>query len=500
MKRFLTLALAGALVLGVGSVAYANVCAFDPAPAATLLFPFVSYNYDAGANGYNTLMAITNVSADAQIAHVTLWTDYSTAILDWNILLTGYDVVTFDIRTILENGQLPITVSDPLDPDYISGGGVFSDGPWSENNELVEADIPIPFPDPPLPEETDTLNCLPSAEAYPGRFRDEQIDEFILGFFQEWLTASQAGVNYFNDCTGSLDDNYQIPGTWWTDRGVSDDTWMYITVDVVDVCRKSFPDSPTYFVDPASGGEALPDNVLIGDVIWVDRFNRFSEIDNAVHLEADTAIGAVATTNLVDPRFPVTFYSRYSNPNDVSDYREPLPTAWAMRYTYGTLGDGTVLKTYIRAFKTTVGANLDDLIVVGFLPPDELVSLNCVAYTLYAWDDDEQVISAESADPWSRPGTAAVVVENLLPLETQEVDAEQFTTVDNSGWFLFVWPWSNVQDPAIALHYQTWMGVKYVAEGLYSGFRSGAVMANWNCFDDQILPDLGVNYDYVSGF
>ena len=47
---------------------------------------------------------------------------------------------------------------------------------------------------------------------------------------------------------------------------------------------------------------------------------------------------------------------------------------------------------------------------------------------------------------------------------------------------------------------QTWMGVKYVAEGLYSGFRPGAVMANWNCFDDQILPDLGVNYDYVSGF
>lgn len=167
MKRFLTLALAGALVLGVGSVAYANVCAFDPAPAATLLFPFVSYNYDAGSNGYNTLMAITNVSADAQIAHVTVWTDYSTAILDFNILLTGYDVVTFDIRNILENGQLPVTVND----DY--AGGIFSDGPWSENNEIVAGSIPIPFPNPPDPEATDTLNCLPTDEAYPGRFATE---------------------------------------------------------------------------------------------------------------------------------------------------------------------------------------------------------------------------------------------------------------------------------------------------------------------------------------
>jgi hypothetical protein len=490
MKRFLTLALAGALVLGVGSVAYANVCAFDPAPAATLLFPFVSYNYDAGSNGYNTLMAITNVSADAQIAHVTVWTDYSTAILDFNILLTGYDVVTFDIRNILENGQLPVTVND----DY--AGGIFSDGPWSENNEIVSGSIPIPFPNPPDPEATDTLNCLPTDEAYPGRFATEQIDEFILGFFEEWLTASQAGANYFDDC-GAVLDPYQIPGTWWTDRALGDDTWMYITVDVVDVCRKSFPDSPTYFVDPASGGEALPDNVLIGDVAWVDAFNRFSEIDNAVHLEADTSIASVASTNLVDPRFPITFYSRYANPNDVSDYREPLPTAWAMRYQYGALPGGTVLKTYVRAFKTTVGANLDDLIVDGFLPPDALISLNCVAYTVYAWDDDEAVLSAESRDPWSRPGTAAVVVENLLPLETQEVDAEQFSTVDTSGWFLFVWPWSNLQDPTIALHYQTWMGVKYTAEGLYSGFRPGAVMANYNCFDDQILPDLGVNYNYV---
>ena len=35
MRKFFTLALVGALALGVSSVAYANFCAFDPVPAAT---------------------------------------------------------------------------------------------------------------------------------------------------------------------------------------------------------------------------------------------------------------------------------------------------------------------------------------------------------------------------------------------------------------------------------------------------------------------------------
>jgi hypothetical protein len=113
MKRFLTLALMGAVMLGAGSVAYANVCAFDPVPAATLLFPFVTYNYDLGDTGYNTLFAITNVSNEATIVHVTLWTDFTVAILDFNILLTGYDVQTVSIRDILRDGRLPITRSKP---------------------------------------------------------------------------------------------------------------------------------------------------------------------------------------------------------------------------------------------------------------------------------------------------------------------------------------------------------------------------------------------------
>ena len=83
MKRFLTMALAGVLALGLGSAAYAVECALDNVPASTLLFPFVTYDYETGFiggtdnSGQTTLFAITNVSSEAQIVHVTLWSDLS---------------------------------------------------------------------------------------------------------------------------------------------------------------------------------------------------------------------------------------------------------------------------------------------------------------------------------------------------------------------------------------------------------------------------------------
>ena len=68
MKRFLTMALAGVLALGLGSAANAVECALDVVPASTLLFPFVEYDYAQGAidnDGQTTLFAITNVSSEA---------------------------------------------------------------------------------------------------------------------------------------------------------------------------------------------------------------------------------------------------------------------------------------------------------------------------------------------------------------------------------------------------------------------------------------------------
>jgi hypothetical protein len=272
MKRFLTLALVGALVLGVSSVVYANVCAFDAAPAATLLFPFVTYNYDLGFDGYNTLFAITNVSSEATIAHVTVWTDFSVAILDFNILLTGYDVQTLSIRDILKDGKLPVTTI----AGHTTQEGINDDGPISESNSILPWDFTQPLDE---PEATSVLSadarCTTGDSAYPGRYATP-IPPQILELFKGWLQSSQTATWKHSDFCSFGGAYTLLPAAWMYERTTADDTWMYITVDVVETCNKTFPDEIGYWL-PAPGGEARYDNILIGDVIWLNDTERLSE-------------------------------------------------------------------------------------------------------------------------------------------------------------------------------------------------------------------------------
>jgi hypothetical protein len=534
MKKFLTITLASVLLLAGGSVAYANICAFDPVPAATLLFPFVAYNYTEEADGVNTLFAITNVSAEAQIVHITLWTDYSIPVLDWNVVLTGYDVYTFDIRTILKDGMIMPSYT----MKHTTDEGVIDQGPVSHTNPLLDpggpnwdgpADVLRPDGQPndsglAWPESTyvfdNAMNggCDPDDDAYPGDFADLVIDDTILLFFQQMLQASQIVNDGYNNCAGGADFPL-LQTNWWDNRDELDDTWAYITADVVNTCNKAFPDSDEYWNDYAEY-----DNVLIGDVIWADQNDNYSEVSNAVHIEASEYLYDVTTPgpNLGDAQ--ISFYARYSQtPNTTWDYREPLPTAWAFRYVNfagdDALGDGSELMTYIRAFKAhtstsfTVIPDLKATLDALNSQATNLASYNCMAYTYYVWDEEENIDIVPTDDPpySGGPEVERGVVPNFLPLETQEVNADHFNLVDNAGWLLFVWPWSNYADYKIAgplfeddLYYQTWMGVKYVTVrpdgGGYSGAKDGAVMANYNCFEDQrLLFDLGIDFPYVDG-
>jgi hypothetical protein len=517
MRKSLIAATVGVLLLVGGGVANANICAFDTVPAATLLFPFVAYNYTDGADGVNTLFAITNVSSDAQIVHITLWTDYSIPVLDWNVLLTGYDVYTFDIRSILKDGMIVPTYTDIHRDDE----GVLDQGPVSNSNPLVDPNWDGPWDVPGndtgmgWPESTYVFDdaqsgaCDPDDEAYPGKFATLVIDEGILGFFQNMLQASQMYNDGYNNCSGGADFHLN-QSNWWDDRDTLDDTWAYITADVVNRCNKAFPDEEVYWEQYAEN-----QNVLIGDVIWTDLENNYSEVQNAVHIEASDNLGNVTTPG--PNGWNISFYGRYSNAFDLTDYREPLPTAWAFRYINrvgdDALGDGSELMTYIRAFK----AHTDDFYTIV---PDlhahldalnsqatSLVSYNCLAYTYYVWDEEENIDVVPVDDPpySGGPEEDRGVVPNFLPLETQEVNADHFNLVDTAGWLLFVWPASNLAwDPNYDrnLAYQTWMGVKYVTDradgGGYSGAKDGAVMANFNCFADQRLDwGLGIDYEYV---
>lgn len=520
MKRFLTLALVGGLALGLTSVAHANFCAFDAVPASTILYPFVAFDYNNPIDGTTTLYSVTNVSWEAQIVHFVLWTDYSLPIFDWNVVLSGYDVQTQNIRDFLYFGDLPNTGTS---------GTLIVNGP------VPLPDGPVTTPYLPDAQGTNAIasRCPSTSIAYPDY---PIIGQGLLDAIKLFLQASQEVDKMHGECAGGAATYLQ--GDWFEDRNINDVTWMYITADVVWTCNLALVDAPAddYFVVPptpapnprseptSSLGQKVVANVLMGDVFWVNNAARFSEADNAVHIEADWYNDNVVT---ITPALePSSFYYQYSvRFAQQSDRREPLPTAWAFRYI-GYQDQGAV-DTWIRAFKkatnspppvTSLGQRTDphvwDLDLTYADPtipyPSSMIACDRLAYTYFAWDEDEDVRETGAGNPWSCPPwfptCGAGFSPNLLPLETQEVSIDQFNMVDTDGWVLFLWPASNWADGddawAQSDWYQTWMGAKYGAYGTYTAAISGTVMGNFNCFSDQIDfgNALGINYKYIDQF
>jgi len=465
-----------AIILAAAGPASANICAFDNTPAATLLFPFAVIDYNDPVDGVSSLISITNTSWQTQIVHVTVWTDFGEAIINFNIILTGYDVIRFDTGQIFIWGQLPVTLWGP----HQTNEGVQDRGPMSSANTLNQT--PGLFLEP--PEATSSLGnrCDPTNQAYPGLYVTP-IPPAFLNLFQSYFQVSQIVPRFYSDdCLPPYGNPYiASPAPWWETRSDATPTWFYLTADVVDVCGKRFPTAPGYFLD-----HARRDNVLVGDITW--RSGAWVAAAPAVHIEADGDLGAVATTNLASG-LPVSFYYRYASNDGVSDAREPLPTAWTMRYQ----GVGTdFIGTSFLAWKgSTYHPNPVDMQNVGSQPlsPDELIATNCLAYTYYAWDEDENVVTV----------TTPAVELNLLPLATQQVDAEEFQLAGSDGWALFIWPPSNwtsaVAGPPDI--WQTWMGSMVDYPGLGRTYMPANPVANYGCFSDQVSPFYGIDYDYV---
>src|SRR5215212_2635070 len=82
-------------------------CDISTAPAATLLLPY--FSVETATRAETTFFTVTNVTDLPQIAHVTVWTDYSYPVLDFNIFLTGYDVQAIDLYDIIVNGIIAPT-------------------------------------------------------------------------------------------------------------------------------------------------------------------------------------------------------------------------------------------------------------------------------------------------------------------------------------------------------------------------------------------------------
>lgn len=261
-------------------------CDISTTPAATLLLPWfeVDFNSDS-TSAVNTVFTITNTSSIPQIAHVTVWTDWSFPVLDFNIYLTGYDVQGVSMYDIIALGNVPATTNTDEDPSPV---GEFSD--------------------------TDNPNFLTSAATTCANLPGSIPNSLKLAI-QSALTGGDYTVG---NTTQSCDS--PVGGTHANAIG-------YVTVDVAATCSTSLPTDPGYF-----GGEILFDNTLIGDY---ERINPTSSTGNYAGGNPMVAIRAIPEGGPADvnasTNMPFTFYDRYTAV-DKQDRRQPLPSMWAARY------------------------------------------------------------------------------------------------------------------------------------------------------------------------
>lgn len=279
MQKRCALLLALAALIVVGSPVSAVIGTIDAVPATTLLLP--NFRVDASdPSGLTTLFEINNASAAPAIAHVTLYTNWSIPTVDFNIFLTGYDVVTVNMRDVL-NGVVPSTNPYP----------VIDHGVISLNNDVGAAPYSI----------ADCAGQLPLDPMPPS----------LVNHIRAWHQglASPSNGLCASSPTGFLEG--------------------YVTIDNVTHCTLAFPGQGNYFTL-----DYRRENMLWGNFYYVDPANNFAQGDKLVHVETQVGLGTTAD---------YTFYGRFTNPL-FNDDAEALASVWAARYiNVGAFSGGTDL-------------------------------------------------------------------------------------------------------------------------------------------------------------
>ncbi len=320
MKR-LALVLTLLCLLALGGQAFAELCTIDAVPAATLLLPYFEVDLAAApGTGVDTLFSINNASAAPTIAHVSVWSDWTQPVLDFDVYLTGYDVQSVSLYQVFVSGNLPVTADEQSDQGQ-DGGGRIAD-PTSTCSGDVDSCSPQGDPD--WDDDFTGAGILVDGvedclDIFPF-FVNPLLNSTRLATIQGKLTGQDVG----GACYGA-------------DHG--DDTARgYITIDNANACSLIFPNDPGYFSDGVEPGLASNVNQLWGDWFLVDPANSFAEGDNLVHIEAED--GFAGDQN------DYTYYRRYSAIDGSADNREPLGTTWGVRYLNGVPFDGTSLTVW----------------------------------------------------------------------------------------------------------------------------------------------------------
>lgn len=397
-------------------------CDIGVAPAATLLLPYFEVDIDSAAGtGENTLFTITNVSNLPQVAHVTLWTDWSFPVIDFNIYLTGYDVQSISLFDVISRGQIA--------PTKGTGSDVSPVGALSGTSKTADFNNPL----------VNEASCVSLPVQLP----------------QVYITRMQSAFT-----EGAVPSIGTLPGC---DEigGVHDNAVGYATVDVAAGCFTGLPTDPDYFAT-----EILFDNVLIGDYQQIDGDNDFAQGNPMVHIRAipeGGAAGSQIATNL-----PRTFYSRYQTTSilgDTFDRRQPLPALFAARYiTGGGSGFLTGFKIWREGVTTDADTSCGDFIDNSELGVTEFVR----------FDEAENPTTLAPDIVVSPPiGFAPVLPETSL------TDSESDTFPPNSFGGVGGWIYMNLDHTAGDGYVsQNWVINSMRAEGRYSVDFDAAWLGN----------------------
>lgn len=283
-RAVLGVIVAGVLVAALARPAAAALCAIDPVPGATLLYPVFELDLDSPATS-DTVLTVQNIGDSAVIAHVTLWTDWAVPILDFDVYLARFDQQTIDMKDVILDGVLPVTGSAVSPHGPLAGPRVAFPGC---NNGTTPGTGPV--------HQNPALNTTIRAH----------VQAALTGGFSQVLGG----------CAGSNRGNRIARG--------------YVTIDASRSCSLLFPSSPGYF---SAGGPASRRNVLVGDLTILRPAAMHAVSFPAIALEAAPEGQSVPGNR--------TFYGRYVGGNG-SDAREPLPTVFEGRnIDAGVLNGGT---------------------------------------------------------------------------------------------------------------------------------------------------------------
>ena len=511
MKKFSVLIVLA--LLAVAGTGYAVTCAYDNVPAATLLVPYfkVSLNgatdFPIPTGGTDTLVSIVNVSTPGVIAHVTVWNKYSKAVIDFNIPLTGKDVVSFSMRDIM-NGKLspnlPQTSAYKVDPCGLKNPGatnaIYQPSVGWGATQFIRFSNPDAYLPPSVTSDTYrsiSQYNLTTADAITPLFRPTV-----------WHSLDQSGdVTTFTTSSGANILDTDNPQCGWaaSDAVYKDALSGYLTIDVVNYCTNFFPDQPDFYTKDAiatvgwtGAGYTYTPNVLIGDVFYVD------SAANGGNISGDPAVAVEFDSRLPFTPFTKTFFGKFVAsttgtpcPAELTsgcasyisgyapqfqypgDGREPLGDHYGFRYLADSVNG---LQSWIQVWRSDYYDGGTDVNLCFWADPTAKANNGGPGYGLYdadhqvqvlTYDNDENVYQGQGIPPGpSGPGLTPPP-NTYIFLESQRINLLTATGWNPQG---FVGGWVDLTlrsatmtgaDAAHGLYNMGWVGVMHTAPGAF---------------------------------